>query len=664
MVIQRKCIAALMLLLLPFVVTAGHQRLAMPGMRGKVISTPEAPPVNPPAIVSDKAATTKHIVPKATKATLYSIGDPTAKEQLILEYMNRSRADANAEAERLKNTTNINVVAAYSFFNVDLDQMVSQYQSLEQNLPPLSMNSNLLALARLHTQDMYQNVFQGHTSSASPPSPLQANSDLTTRFSTIGYDFSYASENVYAYSYSAFYSHAAFEVDWGSGGTYGMQEPPGHRNNIHHTNIWEVGIGVVEGTNSNGSDSVGPMLVTQNFAKHQSQTPYITGVVYTDSNTNQFYDEGEGMGGVTITVQNASYYAVSATAGGYSVPVSSDGTYTVTFTGSSFTSSVSASVANFMNVKIDYVISGSNTAGSAVVVSTNATDTTTSTNTTTSTDSTEAAQDDLAVYDSTTGAWYIYSLDGTVVSWATGWGWPGADTVPGDYNGDGLSDLAVFDQASGGWYIYSLDGATLAWGTAWGWSGAIPVSGDYNGDGVDDLAVYDSNTGSWYIYSLDGAVIAWAIGWGWPGAETVSGDYNGDGVSDLAVFDQNTGAWYVYSHDGTIIVWGTAWGWPGAVPVSGDYNGDSNDDLAVYDSNTGAWYIYSLDGSILAWEVTWGWPGAETVSGDYNGDGVSDLAVFDQNTGGWYIYSLDGTVIAWAVSWGWPGAVPVAGNYQ
>jgi len=45
----------------------------------------------------------------------YSIGNPSNQAQLYLEYINRARADAGAEATRLANSTNPDVLSAYSF---------------------------------------------------------------------------------------------------------------------------------------------------------------------------------------------------------------------------------------------------------------------------------------------------------------------------------------------------------------------------------------------------------------------------------------------------------------------------------------------------------------------------------------------------------------------
>jgi hypothetical protein len=166
-------------------------------------------------------------------------------------------------------------------------------------------------------------------------------------------------ENVYAYCKSVWYGHAGFEVDWGGSAlTGGMQVPPGHRQNIHSPDFREVGIGVVLGSNG-GSSGVGPQLVTQDFGTVGGLPPLVTGVVYRDLNSNGFYDPGEGVGGVTVTVSNANSYAVTASAGGYSVPVPGNGNYTVTFSGGGVpTSQKNVAVAGGQNVKADYVANG------------------------------------------------------------------------------------------------------------------------------------------------------------------------------------------------------------------------------------------------------------------------------------------------------------------
>lgn len=96
-------------------------------------------------------------------------------------------------------------------------------------------------------------------------------------------------------------------------------------------------------------------MLTQNFARSGSSY-YLTGVVYSDINNNDFYDVGEGMSGVTISF-NGKSYPVYAT-GAYTIPVS-NGSYNLAITGDSLGSAVYHRVqVNGANTKIDIVKTG------------------------------------------------------------------------------------------------------------------------------------------------------------------------------------------------------------------------------------------------------------------------------------------------------------------
>ena len=141
-----------------------------------------------------------------------------------------------------------------------------------------------------------------------------------------------------------------------------------------------------------------------------------------------------------------------------------------------------------------------------------------------------------------------------------------------DYDGDDVSDLAVYQQTTGSWYIRPVgSGASIVFGQNWGGFGLMPVSGDYDGDGVSDLAVYQQATGNWYIRSLKSATpIAFGLNWGGPGMTPIPGDFNGDGIWDLAVYQQATGSWYIRSLKSTPpIAFGLNWGWSSAMPANG-----------------------------------------------------------------------------------------------
>ena len=312
-------------------------------------STASAPPSPPAIVISTQSATEPSY---RTAATFYSIGEPTPEEQLYIEMINRARANPQGEALIFATTTDPEVLSNYEFFGVNLLLMQQQF-AIIQPAPPVAPNAQLTAAARRHSQDMLNKSFQGHVGSDG--------STFAQRITQAGYVYSTIAENVYAAAESVFHGHAGFEVDWGFG-PGGMQSPPGHRNTIHNALFREVGVGVVFGENQPapgsqipGSDDVGPSLVTQEFGTRQGSTPLITGVAYYDANTNNFYDIGEGIGGVNVTVSGTTTQAITAQSGGYAVPVSGNGNYTVTFSAPGFTTTqLPVAVVSGRNQKVDF----------------------------------------------------------------------------------------------------------------------------------------------------------------------------------------------------------------------------------------------------------------------------------------------------------------------
>ena len=131
------------------------------------------------------------------------------------------------------------------------------------------------------------------------PSPIPATNKRQ------GYDWITWGENVYAYADSVFYGHAGFAVDWGGPASAGgMQDPPGHRNNMWNriSERW-AWVSWTESMVPSVRSSL-PRISPLNRA-----TSLITGVVYYDFNSNGFYDLGEGIGGVTVSSPGSAYYS-------------------------------------------------------------------------------------------------------------------------------------------------------------------------------------------------------------------------------------------------------------------------------------------------------------------------------------------------------------------
>jgi hypothetical protein len=304
---------------------------------------------SPPPIVYnyDKPKASSDAADLAQAATQFSIGDPTDEEQFHLELINRARADANAEALRLIELAATDPEVNDQFvraWHVDVDLMKAQF-STNPPVPPLSMNAKLTTAARLHSQYQFDNALQTHTGSGGS-TPGQ-------RAQAAGYSFFNLGENVFLNATSVEQGHAAFEVDWGPG-PGGMQTPAGHRNTIHNGVFVEVGIGVVKGTKTVNGNESGPQVVTQDFGAPQTSTRYITGVAYYDINGDNFYDLGEGLPGVTVTVDGVAPFAITTTSGGYSIPVPANRTYTVRFNAPGYPESSSSVTVATTNKKLDF----------------------------------------------------------------------------------------------------------------------------------------------------------------------------------------------------------------------------------------------------------------------------------------------------------------------
>ena len=277
----------------------------------------------------------------------YDIGDLTGDEQAYVELVNRARVDPKAEGRRLVETEDPDVLAAYRSSNVDLDWVLNAPDEGFNHLPVAGVlvpNAALTEAARRHTQDMFDNNFQGHGGSDGSGPGDRAKDAGYNKLAALG-------ENVYAFAKSVFHGHAGFNVDWGRNEPHGIQNPPGHRLAIHDPAYREIGVGVINGSKGN----VGPQLVTQEFGTRWNITTFVTGVAYYDLNGNRFYDSGEGLGGIRVDVEGSNFYALTRNSGGFGVPVPRNGRYQVTFSGTGFADEiVSAVVARPENAKVDF----------------------------------------------------------------------------------------------------------------------------------------------------------------------------------------------------------------------------------------------------------------------------------------------------------------------
>lgn len=290
--------------------------------------------------------------PLAAQTTLYDFGDPSAEEQLFIELINRARADPAAEGARLAASTHPGALAAYNQYGVNLTLMQSEFAAITP-AQPLAPNKDLTEAASHHSAWELANAVQAHYEGSSG-STFYSPSNRATYY---GYPSTYVAENTYAYTSDVEYGHIGFEVDWGPYAD-GMQVGRGHRGNVHNTTMREIGIGIAAGTNSTVTPAIGPLVITQNAAAQFPSPTFGTGVAYYDLNGNNFYDIGEGIGGLSVNINGASYSCTTATGGGWAFPIpSAAATRTVSFSGLGISSTVPITNAASTNAKADLKLS-------------------------------------------------------------------------------------------------------------------------------------------------------------------------------------------------------------------------------------------------------------------------------------------------------------------
>ncbi len=284
---------------------------------------------------------------------------PTNEEQYMLQLINRTRANASAEATRLIALTRTDPTLKAATAGLDLSAFVRQASTFPSR-PPLAFNTRLIAAARDHDATVLARNAQVHA----PPGFLVTGvGGLVAGDGQVYYPTGQSSwstgENVFAYSgnvdggalkdYVDYY-HAGLMIDWGN-------DDFGHLKNILGPGpsqakaagtlpYSEIGIGLAVGTPTtpppanpdnpaNRGLNVGPVILTQEFA-WRSGNAFLTGAIYRDADSDSFYTPGEGLGGVSIQAVGlngqGTFDAQTWGSGGYSLALP-PGIYTVTATG-------------------------------------------------------------------------------------------------------------------------------------------------------------------------------------------------------------------------------------------------------------------------------------------------------------------------------------------
>ena len=219
----------------------------------------------------------------------------TANEQYFLELVNRARLDPLAEAAR---------------YGIDLNEGLAPGTLNGLAKQVLAPNALLDAAAEAHSAWMLQTDIFSHTG--------VNGSDPGQRMTSAGYAFtgSWTWGENFAWSGTTGTIDLTAAID---GHHRGLFLSHGHRENIENGAFREIGIAQVAGQFFSNGVNWNASMATQNFATSGTAV-FLTGVVYTDSDTNQFYSIGEGVAGASFTINAAN--TASQAAGGYALATS------------------------------------------------------------------------------------------------------------------------------------------------------------------------------------------------------------------------------------------------------------------------------------------------------------------------------------------------------
>lgn len=264
--------------------------------------------------------------------SFFDHGDPTDFEQLMLELVNRARANPGAEAARL---------------GIDLNEGLAPDTIADTPKPPLSLHPLLIQAARDHSLWMLDNNIFSHTG--------EGDSSPYERIEAAGYVFS----GMWA---------VGENIAWGgTTGTLMVEQEtrslhdglflsPGHRTNICGEGFDEIGLGLLTGVFTTAAIDYNALMVTQKYAlSADTPGPRLLGVVYSDANTNGLYDIGEGLGGIHVSIVDGEWQTATSSSGGYAVPYSGhSGFLTVVLSGAPLPSPVQLSIPRTgSNIKVD-----------------------------------------------------------------------------------------------------------------------------------------------------------------------------------------------------------------------------------------------------------------------------------------------------------------------
>ena len=282
-------------------------------------------PVNQP--VNDSPRVDTSDVPDLPNSA-YNIGwaGLSAEEQLIVELVNRARMDPLGELGRQEEGFAAGVTTAPK--------------------EALAVVETLSDAADAHSQDMDNRDFFAHRNpDGDSPSDRAIDAGHENRF--VGENIGWVGS-----------TRTTFDQQARAEGHHdNLWDSDGHQQNFMSNNWSEIGVGYDYG---DYLGYAGSTFVTEKFG--DTGETYLTGVVIEDNDGDEFYDIGEGQGGVRITAFNddGAYATATWDSGGYTLALP-PGTYSVVFEGGDLDSPYETEVTiGNENVKLDVIDDGGN----------------------------------------------------------------------------------------------------------------------------------------------------------------------------------------------------------------------------------------------------------------------------------------------------------------
>jgi uncharacterized protein YkwD len=554
------------------------------------------------------------------------MANPTAREQEFLELINRMRMSPAAELALLINSSDPDIQAALTYFNVNLDTLRTQWSNLTA-VAPLAWSSQLNDVASAHNQKMIQYDQQSHQVGVYDRSGTLITayeSDITGRITAGNSTFTYWGENIYAYGKSILHADAGFAIDWGgTAATGGIQNPPGHRDNMMLRNYREVGISVTDETNP--STKVGPLVVTQDFGNRSTLNgkAWLLGAAFQDINKDGWYEAGEGLNDVQVKITgiNGTTFANTisvASAGGYQ-DLLNPGQYQVDFIRNGATVSTRTTSIGTDNVKIDLRL-----------------------NLATRNDFNGDRKTDI-LWRNNDRSLALWQMNGSTATPSSigivPLGWTIAGTS--DFNGDSKADI-LLSNTNGAVATWEMNGSivsktnTLSSTLTSGWS--LAGTSDFNGDSNAEILLRNTD-GRVATWEVSGSTVTKSSIIGTANADwSIAGtsDFNGDRKADI-LLSKADGTVALWQMDGATVVQASivnvlSTGW--SIAGTADFNGDGKADILLRNTD-GSVAQWNMNGANITGTNALGfapidWKIAGT--GDLNDDGKADI--FWRNTNG------------------------------